>query len=463
MRIEENPELLFYINALRTENEKDAEDGKPHRLFVMTFGCQQNEADSEKIRGYAESFGYRRAQAPEDADLILYNTCAIREHAEQKALSLIGRMKHLKEKNPAILVGVCGCMTAEAHRVEELRTRYPYVDFTLDPATISRLPEVIYKKKTEKKRLFFRGEEKPENVEGIPVQRELRHRAFVSIMYGCNNFCSYCIVPYVRGRERSRASADIMAEVKKLVADGCRDITLLGQNVNSYAGDCDFATLLSRLDGIPGDYVLRFMTSHPKDVSDDLIRVMAESTHIERHFHLPVQSGSDAVLRAMNRHYDRAHYLSIVKKLREAMPDIVLTTDIIVGFPGETEEDFSATLSLMDEVRFDMIYSFIYSPRKGTPAAERADAVPKDVQSRRFRELLSAQDNYAASCSAPYVGKTLRVLCDGPSKERGDIYSGRTSGGKLVHFTSSPDKIGGFVTVKIDRAEPYALYGTVQE
>jgi len=438
--------------------EKAKAEGKPLYAHVVTFGCQQNEADSERLRGMLLHLGYERADTPEDADLILLNTCAIREHAELKALSVIGSFKHIKEKNSSLVIGVCGCMSAEAHRVEELKSRYPYVSFTLEPAALHTLPEVLAAVLQKKKRQFPLGA--PDVVvEGVPVSREHTHRAWVSIMYGCNNFCSYCIVPYVRGRERSRTSAEIIKEVKELVEGGAKDITLLGQNVNSYRSDIDFPTLLSRLDEIEGEYILRFMTSHPKDASDTLIEVLKTARHIEPHFHLPLQSGSDRILSAMNRHYNSERYLSVVEKLKSAVPDIVLTSDIIVGFPGESEEDFLKTLDILARVRFDSVYSFIYSPRKGTPAAKMENAVPAAVQSERFRRLLDAQNAISLEKNEACVGKTFRVLVDGASKGNKDVKSGRTDSGKLVHFESDAE-VGSFITVRIDRAEPYAIYGT---
>ena len=457
MNIGENADISRYIDTVFSYNSGFSE---PRGVYIETLGCQQNEADSERLYGYAERMGYVRVSLPDAASLILVNTCAIREHAEKRALSLVGQMKHRKETDRTTLIGVTGCMSAEAHRVDELRRRYPYVDFTLAPSELHRLPEAIARRIGGEKRQFFAAVERPSIVEGIPVSRTHAHRAYVSIMYGCNNFCSYCIVPYVRGRERSRCAIDIENEVRASVAGGARDVTLLGQNVNSYAGDCDFATLLRRLDAIEGDFVLRFMTSHPKDVSDALIAVVATGKHIEPHFHLPVQSGSDRILRAMNRHYDRARYLSIVERLRRAKPDIVLTTDVIVGFPGESDEDFDLTMSLIDEVRFDMIYSFLYSPRKGTPAAAMTP-VPDDVKAARFQRLLTAQDGYAAEAQARYLGQRVRVLVDGRSKENEKIYSGRTDAGKLVHFEATDTDLYRFVTVEIDRCPPYALYGHI--
>ena len=382
-------ESVAYVRAV-CEYAKE-KYGKPLSAFVLTFGCQQNEADSERLRGMLDEMGYGKASSAEAADVILLNTCAIREHAELKALSIIGSFKHLKEKNPALLIGVCGCMSAEAHRVDELKRRYPYVSFTLEPAALYTLPKVLATVMKKKKRQFPLGA--PDVVaEGVPVSREHKHRAWVSIMYGCNNFCSYCIVPYVRGRERSRESTEIMSEVRTLVLGGAKDVTLLGQNVNSYRSDMDFPELLQKLDAIEGDFVLRFMTSHPKDASDKLIEVLKTAKHIEPHFHLPLQSGSDRILLAMNRHYNRERYLSVVEKLRAALPNIVLTSDIIVGFPGETEEDFAQTLDILKAVGFDSVYSFIYSPRKGTPAAKMENAVPSSLQSERFRRLLDTQN-----------------------------------------------------------------------
>ena len=452
-----------YVLQMRLENERyAAEHGEKRKAFVLTFGCQQNEADSEKLLGMAESMGYEACEEPSLADLILVNTCAIREHAELKALSIVGQYKHLKAKKPSLLIGVCGCMVTQAHRVEELKRRYPYVDFTFGTSSLHRLPEVICEKLARGKRLFCPEESAYLVAEGLPISRKSNYRAWVSIMYGCNNFCSYCIVPYVRGRERSREMEAVVSEVRDLVTAGYRDITLLGQNVNSYGKDSgypyDFADLLCELDRIEGDFVLRFMTSHPKDADRKLIDVMAASRHIAHQFHLPMQSGSDRILHAMNRHYDTARYLDIVSYMREKMPDVTLTSDIIVGFPGESEEDFSATLSMLERVGFDMLYSFIYSPRKGTPAAEM-EQVPADVKSARFERLLSHQNKIATEKNQPLVGQTLRVLCDGVSKTNDALYAGRSEGNKIVFFEGTPADTGCFVTVRIDRADAFALYG----
>ena len=453
----ENAQRRAAIEAVR---EKNRADGLKHGVYIVTFGCQQNEADSERLRGLAHEMGYRDADTPEDASLILLNTCAIREHAELKTLSVIGGFKKCKEKNPSLLIGVCGCMTAEGHRVDELRRRYPYVDFTLTPAGIGDLPQAVLDRLSGGRRRFY-TETCDTVLEPLPVCRQGGHRAYVSIMFGCNNFCSYCIVPYVRGRERSRPSVDIIREVEELVAAGVKDITLLGQNVNSYRSDMDFPTLLSRLDAIPGEYILRFMTSHPKDASDALIDVIAHAVHVEPHFHLPLQSGSDGVLGRMNRRYTLEKYMRVVRKLRSVRPDIALSSDIIVGFPGETEEDFEDTMRALEEIRFDSVYSFIYSPRRGTPAAEMADQVKAEVAGARFGRLLARQADISREKNLPLVGRDIRVLSDGPSKTDPSVFKGRSDEGKLVHFKADESTVGKFITVHIDRAESFALYGTV--
>ena len=452
-----------YIARMRGENDAYlTEQGRRRGAFVLTFGCQQNEADSEKLAGLSETMGYEIVDAPEKADLIVVNTCAIREHAEQKALSIVGQYKHLKVKNPSLVIAVCGCMVTQEHRKDDIKFRYPYVDFVFGTSSIHRFPQLLCDKLSRGKRLYCPEEKEYLVAEGLPIRRESTYRAWVSIMYGCNNFCSYCIVPYVRGRERSREMGPIVEEVKELVARGYKDITLLGQNVNSYGKDSgypyDFADLLAELDKIEGDFYLRFMTSHPKDADRKLIDVMANSRHIARHFHLPMQSGSDKILKAMNRHYDTARYLDIVRYLREKMPDVTITSDIIVGFPGETEEDFDGTLNMLRTVGFDMLYSFIYSPRKGTPAAEM-EQIPREIQNARFDRLLALQGEIAKEKNQPLVGKPLRILCDGVSKHNPALYSGRTEGNKIAFFEGSPEDTGNFVTFVADRADAFALYG----
>ena len=452
-----------YIEKLRGFTGQLAKGlGHVPKCFVLTFGCQQNEADSEKLAGMAQDMGYELCDDPADADLIAVNTCAIREHAEQKALSIVGQYKHLKAKKPSLIIAVCGCMVAQEHRREDIKHKYPYVDLTFGTASLHRFPELLWQKIARSRRIFCPEETEYVVAEGMPITRSSDYRAWVSIMYGCNNFCSYCIVPYVRGRERSRDKDEVIAEVRDLVARGYKDITLLGQNVNSYAKgkDYDFADLLAELDKIEGEYVLRFMTSHPKDASYKLIDVMASSKHIAHQFHLPLQSGSDSILKAMNRHYDKARYLDIVRYIREKMPDAALSSDIIVGFPGETDADFEDTMDILRTVRFDMLFSFIYSPRKGTPAAEKEQIDPK-IKGERFDRLLALQHDIALEKNQPMVGKTIRVLCDGPSKNNPEIYSGREEGNKIVFFTATPEQVGKFVNVKIDRADAFALWGEI--
>ncbi len=446
-----------YASFVREYNK-----GAHRYVYVETFGCQQNEADSESLAGIAADMGYELTEDPEQARLILVNTCAVREHAEKKALSSIGQLKHLKKREPSTIIGVCGCMVAQISRAEQLKNSYPYVDFTFGTESLYMLPELVWKRLSGGPRRFLAPDEEPAVAEGLPVRRSSAYRAWVSIMYGCNNFCTYCIVPYVRGRERSRQPEDIIAEVRELVADGVKDITLLGQNVNSYGRgcsfDCDFAELLRRLGEIDGDYKLHFMTSHPKDASRQLIDAMAENPHAAHQLHLPLQSGSDRVLAAMNRRYDTQRYLEIVDYARERIPDIVLSSDIIVGFPGETDAEFEMTLDILRRVRFDMVYSFIYSPRSGTPAAEMEDRISDEIKGKRMDALLALQTEISEEKNREYIGKALRVLCDGKSKTDPTVISARTEGGKIVLFEGC-DLCGEYANVKITAARPFALIG----
>ena len=465
---EEMDKQFEYIKRIKAENDNYTKlSGVSRKAFVMTFGCQQNEADSEKIAGMAEAMGYEITYTPTEASLIVVNTCAIREHAEQKALSVIGQYKHIKNKNPDMIIAVCGCMVTQEHRVNEIKHSYPYVDFVFGTSSIHRLPQLICERRDLARRLYCPEEAEYLVAEGMPMRREDKTRAWVSVMYGCNNFCSYCIVPYVRGRERSRTKEAVYAEVAGLVAEGYRDITLLGQNVNSYGKDSgydyDFADLLAELDTIEGDYMLHFMTSHPKDASRKLIDVMANGTHIAKHFHLPMQSGSDKVLREMNRRYTFEHYIGILDYIREKMPSAVITSDIIVGFPGESEEDFLGTLKALERAEFDMIYSFIYSPRKGTPAAENPDQVPDKVKSERFDRLLACQNGIAARKNKTLEGPVQRVLCDGRSKNNSEVFSGRNEGNKIVFFDADDTYTGKFVDILIERGDTFALYGKIIE
>ena len=438
-------------------------------VYIRTFGCQQNEADSETILGICQTRGFLPTLDPEEADLILFNTCAVREHAELKALSTTGQLKHLKEKKRGLKIGLCGCMVQQEHRKEDIRHKYPYVDFVFGTNLLSRFGEILDQVLQSKKRLFFLEDykENPGAIrEGLPVSRRYPYKAYVSVMYGCNNFCTYCIVPYVRGRERSREAEKIVEEVKKLVENGCREITLLGQNVNSYGKDLPspvtFTELLQKICAIPGDFIVKFMTSHPKDATAELFDQM-KNEKMERHFHLPLQSGSDAILKKMNRRYTARHYLSLVQALRERVPDIAVTTDLIVGFPGETEEDFEATLSMMEKCRFDGVFSFIYSPRKGTPAAEMEGRLSDEVLKDRMARLIALQQKISTEQNEKLLGKTLRVLCEGESKTDPAFLSGRTDAGKLVHFKNEgEDLTGKVVNVKIREAKAIMLIGERQ-
>ncbi len=438
--------------------------GRDPKVYILTFGCQQNEADSEKLLGMAVNMGYSPTDDPTKASLILVNTCAIREHAEQKALSKIGTFKKHKRETDGCILGVVGCMTAQEHRTEQLKRCYPYVDFTLTPSALHLLPSAVLSVLENRRRYFIHDSgdlhECPD-VRELPVKHKEEFRAWVSIMYGCNNFCSYCIVPYVRLRERSRSVGEIENEVQTLVKNGCHDITLLGQNVNSYHGECRFPALLERLDRIDGDFRLRFMTSHPKDADPELIRVMQEGKHIAPHLHLPLQSGSDRILAAMNRHYDLNRYMATVDCFKRALPHAALTTDIIVGFPGESESDFEATLDVLKQVEYDMVYAFLYSPRKGTPAAQMQDQIDDKIKHERFDRLLALQDELSAKKAKRYEGRTVRVLADGLKAGSQTILTGRTDTNKLVHFEGDTSMIGSFRQVHIDRAEAFVLYGTI--
>ena len=456
---------IEYMERVFSLNEKHAIDmGLRRKVFVLTLGCQQNEADSERLLGMALKMGYEKTEVPDDASLIIVNTCAIREHAEKRALSLVGQYKHIKAKNPELIIVVCGCMVVQEHRVNDIKHRYPYVDILFGPSLIHKMPEHIYNRMSGSKRIFDPDDKIYTFAEGLPVCRESSFKAWVLIMYGCNNFCSYCIVPYVRGRERSRKREDVINEVRELVEKGYKDITLLGQNVNSYGVDSgfdyDFADLLSDIDKIEGDYIIHFMTSHPKNASKKLIDVMADSKHVARHFHLPMQSGSDSVLRAMNRRYDFEKYIGILDYIREKMPECTVSSDIIVGFPTETDKDFEDTLAALERARFDMIYSFQYSPRKGTPAAEMAQ-IEQSVKQERFDRMLALQNSISLENNKKTEGKTLRVLCEGESKNNTDTYFGRTEGGKIVFFEPCPESIGKFVDVNIERGDTFALYGKI--
>ncbi len=433
---------------------------KTPRYFVQTFGCQQNEADSERLAGLARLMGYAKAESPDDADLILVNTCAVREHAEKKALSIIGQYKHIKDAKPHVIIGVGGCMVSQEARANKLKRSYPYVSFTFDTGAIHTLPSLVFGALNKESRKFILSDSW-KITEGLPIAPTTKHMAWLSIMYGCNNFCSYCIVPYVRGRERSRRAEDILEEAKKLIDGGARDITLLGQNVNSYNGGegVDIAELLHRIARLDGDFRLRFMTSHPKDASDRLIEAMATEDKIVKHFHLPVQSGSDRILSVMNRKYDTADYLAKIERLKAAVPDVSITSDIIVGFPGETEEDFEGTMSILEKVRYDMIFSFIYSPRSGTPAAVMPNQVPHEVSTARFERMLALQNKISDERNERFRGRTLKVLVEDVSKNDPTMLTGRGDPVRPIHFSGDKSLIGQFVNVKINHISTFSLEG----
>ncbi len=451
-------EITQYVDRVRKYN-----DGVKRYAHIITFGCQQNEADSEKIRSLAVQMGYELTSVPEEASLIILNTCAIREHAEAKALSMLGRLKEIGKIREELIIGVAGCMAAEPHVAQKLKSNFRYVNFTVEPNMLYTIPKLVYDAINESERSFVFGKDEGNIVEGITPIRTDRHRAWVSVMYGCNNFCSYCIVPYVRGRERSRASRDIILECEQLVKNGCKEITLLGQNVNSYRSEITFAGLLEQIANIEGDFIIRFMTSHPKDASDELINVMAKYTpKIAPYFHLPLQSGSDRILSLMNRRYTRERFLSVARKIKEKIPGAAISTDIIVGFPSETDSDFEDTVSILKEVEFDLIYAFIYSPREGTPAARMSERVPKSISGPRLTKLLDLEGEISQNINNKYLNTTQRVLVDGVEECDGVLTAfARTPSNKRVRFEVDNDSFGYFIDVKINRAGPFDLFGKI--
>ena len=433
------------------------------KALVDTFGCQQNVADSQHILGMLEAMGFTFTDRAEEADIIVLNTCAIRDHAEKRVFGNLGALTHTKRAHPEQIICLCGCMAQRPEVAEKVRKSYRHVDLVFGPQALWKFPELLMQVYTRRGRVFSIDDEHGRIAEGMPVVREGSIRAWVSIMYGCNNFCSYCIVPYVRGRERSREPERILAEVRELVQAGYKEITLLGQNVNSYGKDLDtdwdFADLLSAIDEIEGDYLIRFMSSQPKDAGYKLFDTMARCVHVAKQLHLPVQSGCDRVLRAMNRPYDRAKYLDLITYARKVMPELVLTSDVIIGFPGETEAEAMETVALGKEVEFDALFTFIFSPRPGTPAAKLDDPVPRAEKQVWFDRLCQAQNEISARRHAAYVGKTLRVLVDGETDDSRWPLSGRTAGGRLVHLTGDKSAIGTYRYVTVTDSNTWALFG----
>ena len=440
------------------------EQGRTPTAFVDTYGCQQNEADSENIRGLLLACGYTMTQTEEGADCIVLNTCAIRQHAESRVYGNLGALVHTQRRHPEQKIFICGCMMGEPTAANKIKNSYRHVNGGFNPHHLWKFPEILYTVLTGKKRVFYTEDHAGVIAEGLPQLRSGGLKAWVSIMYGCNNFCSYCIVPYVRGRERSRRPEDVVREVQSLVAAGYRDITLLGQNVNSYGKDLeekiDFADLLERLASLPGDFLLRFMTSHPRDAGEKLFDTMAKYDKIAKQLHLPFQSGNDRVLKAMNRHYDSARYRQLVDYAKKVMPELVLTSDVIVGFPGETEEEFEDTLKLVEAVGYDALFTFIFSPRPGTPAAEMEDPTPKEEKNRRFDRLLDLQNSISEKKHRSYVGKTVRVLVDGRD---GDSLTARTQGGRLCRFPGEDGLIGTYQNLLITDSTTWSLVGERKE
>ncbi len=432
--------------------------------YVETYGCQQNEADSERIRGLLIESGYAIVCEAEGADVVVMNTCAIREHAEQRVFGNLGALTHTKRRHPRQKIFLCGCMAGQEHVVNRIKNSYPHVDGVFSTHHLWQFPEILKRVLFVGKRTFFTEDEPGSIVEGLPQNRDSSLKAWVSIMYGCNNFCTYCIVPYVRGRERSRKWEDILSECEALVQSGVKDITLLGQNVNSYGKDLnqgvDFADLLARIAAIPGEFLIRFMTSHPRDAPKKLFDTMAANPKIAKHLHLPFQSGSSRVLKAMNRHYDREKYLEAVNYAKSVMPELVLTSDVIVGFPGETEEEFEETISLIEQVRYDSLFTFIFSPRAGTPAATMDDPTPKAEKNRRFDRLCAVQNEISEQLHKDYIGKTLLCLIDGTDKE---FLTARTEGGRLVRLAGDTALIGTFAPITITGATTWSLTGELTE
>ena len=430
------------------------------KFHITTFGCQMNEHDSEIIAGLLTEDGYVETDNRDDADVVIINTCSIRENADKRFFGTLGQLKKRKEREEDLMVCVCGCMMQQQHIIDTIKAKYPWVDVIFGTHNIDAFPRLLrnaYSEKTKQREILEGG---GDIVEGLPAIRKFKSKALVNIMYGCNNFCTYCIVPYTRGRERSRRPEAIVDEVRKLVSDGVKEVMLLGQNVNSYSGgNTDFAGLIYMLNDIEGLERIRFMTSHPKDLSDRLIKAYVDCDKLCKNIHLPVQAGSSAVLKRMNRHYDREKYLSLVEKLKEAVPGITISTDIIVGFPGETEEDFEETLSLARQVEYDSAFTFLYSVRKGTPAERYEDKIPEEVKHERFNRLVELINGISARKNRAYEGRVEKVLVEGPGKTGENIYSGRTDGFKLVNFYSERDLTGETVDIEITRGKTFSLEG----
>lgn len=450
-----------YTELVKTVLESRFSPERP-KAYVHTYGCQGNVADGEKLQGMLYEMGFDFCNSPENADLVLYNTCAIREHAEDRVFGNVGALKPHKKKNPDMLIVLCGCMTQQQSVADKFKSSYPFVDIVFGTHVAHRLPEFIYRRLCLGKRVYETADSDGNIVEALPVKRDSAFRAWVPIMYGCNNFCSYCIVPYVRGRERSRDFDAVIAEVRQLVEAGYKEINLLGQNVNSYnkelSDDKRFPALLRAINSLEGEFIIRFMTSHPRDCTRELIEAMADCKKVAKHLHLPVQSGNNRVLKEMNRHYDREKYLSLIDYAYELMPELSITSDIIVGFPGETYEEFCDTLSLVERVKYTSLFTFIFSPRKGTKAYDMPDAVTRQEKGIWFKELTDLQEKIAGERTAGMKGRVYRVLVEEKAKPDGFL-SGRTEGNVIIEFEGDESLIGNFADVIVTNPKTWIVYG----
>lgn len=457
-----------YITYLReySENFRNI-NGRSPLANTETYGCQQNENDTERIRGILKESGFEFCAKADNADLVIYNTCAVRENAEQKVFGRLGILKHIKESRPELIIALCGCMVQQEHMTEKIKKIHPQVDLIFGTHALYKLPELLYNVIKEKKKIVSVENSDGRIAEDIPILRDSDNKAWVSVMYGCNNFCTYCIVPYVRGRERSRKPDAVLSEIKDLVKNGVTEICLLGQNVNSYGKDLeenvDFSDLLRMTAEIDGVQRIRFMTSHPKDLKDKLIDTIAECDKICNQLHLPFQAGSDKVLRDMNRRYTKEEYLEKIRKVKEKIPNIALTTDVIVGFPTETNEDFEETLDVLRKARFDQIFSFIYSKREGTPAAKMDFVLPQEQIHENFNRLLEVQNEISKQKNDEYVGRAEKVLAEGVSKTDENMLTGRTDTSKIVNFKGDKTLIGKYVNVRITGAHTWSLNGELDD
>lgn len=436
------------------------------KAYVHTYGCQGNVADGERLQGMLRDIGYDFTNTAEDADLVLYNTCAIREHAEDRVFGNVGALKPIKKQKPNLIIALCGCMMQQQSVADKIKSSYSFVDLVFGTHNIHKLPEFIYRRLSSGKRVIDITDSDGVIAEGLPLKRDGSFKAWIPIMYGCNNFCSYCIVPYVRGRERSRDFDNIIAEVKLVVSQGYKEITLLGQNVNSYNKDLEkdkqFPALLKAISVIEGDFIIRFMTSHPRDCTKELLDVMASSDKIAKHLHLPFQSGNDRVLKEMNRHYDREKYLSLIDYAYSVMPELSITSDVIVGFPGETYEEFQDTLSLIEQVKYTSLFTFIFSPRPGTKAYDMPDPISREEKGKWFKQLTDLQESIAAKRTASMLGKTYRVLVEEKAKDEG-MLSGRTQGNVIIEFPGDESLIGSFINVTVTNPRTWIVYGEIEK